>query len=161
VRHAKSSWSDRSTTDIDRPLSTRGLQAAEALASHIADTDRTPDIVVCSPAKRARQTLAAMEGILPAWAEIRIEPVVYDAGADELLTTLRDLPDPSTTAMVIGHNPTMQELALRLVAPEDSDQQVRIRLKFPTAALAMLSVPPGWEHLAPGCAHLEEFWTPR
>ena len=78
VRHAKSSWSDPTTADIDRPLSGRGMRAAHALAQHLAFFDRRPDIVVCSPATRARQTLAAIEGVLGTGPEIRIDPVVYD-----------------------------------------------------------------------------------
>jgi len=162
VRHAKSSWSDPSAADIDRPLSGRGVRSAEALARHLATANRSPDIVMCSPANRARQTLAAIEGVLAAGADIRIEPVVYDGGTDELLGALRELPLAATTVMVIGHNPTMQDLALRLIVPDDDDDDLsRLREQFPTAGLATLSVAPRWDRLANGCATLEGFWTPR
>ncbi len=119
------------TADIDRPLSARGMRDAHALAEHLASFDRPPDIVVCSPATRARQTLAALEEVLGTGPEIRIDPVVYDDGPSELLGALRELPDAAFTVMVIGHNPTMQDLALRLIAPKESDDLVRLRVKFP------------------------------
>jgi phosphohistidine phosphatase len=160
VRHAKSSWSGPTTADIDRPLSERGVRAAEALAQHLASFDRRPGIVICSPASRARQTLAAIEGVLGD-AEVRIDPVVYESGPDELLQVLRDLPPTASAAMVIGHNPTIQDLALRLTAPDETGAVTRLRVKFPTAATATLAVPGGWVHLTAGCAHLQQFWTPR
>jgi phosphohistidine phosphatase len=161
VRHAKSSWSDPTTADLDRPLSARGMRAAHALAQHLASFDRRPDIVVCSPATRTRQTLAAIEAVLGTGAEIRIDPALYDGGPSELLGALRALPAAAFTVMVIGHNPTMQDLALRLIAPKESDELARLRVKFPTAAMATLATPHGWDRLTTGCADLEGFWTAR
>jgi len=161
VRHAKSSWADPSVADIDRPLSGRGQRGAEALARRLAETDKRPDVVVCSPAKRARQTLATIEGTLSSRVVIRIDPVVYEAGPDELLGALWDLEPTAATVMVIGHNPTLQDLALRLIAPDGSDALTRLRAKFPTGALATLLVPNRWDLLTTASAHLQSLWTPR
>jgi len=163
ARHAKSSWSDPSTPDIDRPLSARGVRAAEALAQQLAGPDRAPDIVVCSPARRARQTLAAVQRVLPAGVEIHIEPAVYHGGTTELLAVLQQMPATAAGVLVIGHNPTLQELALRLLTSTQTNAAdlARLRIKFPTAALATLSVPPGWDRLTTGCADLKSLWTPR
>ena len=103
----------------------------------------------------------AIEGVLGTGPEIRIDPVVYDGGPSELLEALRELPAAALTVMVIGHNPTMQDLALRLIAPKESDELARLRVKFPTAAMATLAAPHGWDRLTTGCADLEGFWTPR
>jgi phosphohistidine phosphatase len=149
------------TADVDRPLSERGVRAADALARHLATFDQRPSIVMCSPATRARQTLAAIEGVLGPGTEIRIDPVVYDDGPDEILRALRDLPVAASAAMVIGHNPTMQDLALHLIGPNGGDGFARLQVKFPTAALATLTVPGGWDQLAAGCAELQGFWSPR
>jgi len=161
VRHAKSSWADPSVADIDRPLSGRGQRGAEALARRLAESDKRPDVVVCSPAKRARQTLATIQGTLGSSVVIRIDPVVYEAGPDELLEALRDLEPTAATVMVIGHNPTLQDLALRLIAPDGSDELARLQVKFPTGALVTLLVPSRWDLLTTACARLQSLWTPR
>jgi phosphohistidine phosphatase len=161
VRHAKSSWADPSMSDIDRPLSHRGERAAAALGGRLADTGERPELVLCSPARRARQTLEAIHGALGSRAEIRIEPVVYGAGPDELLGVLRDLAPATTAVMVIGHNPTLQDVALHLIIPDESDELARLRAKFPTGALATLLVPDQWDQLAGACARLQGLWTPR
>jgi phosphohistidine phosphatase len=160
LRHAKSSWDDPSVPDIDRPLSARGERSAEALARHLAGTGETPEVVVCSPARRARQTLAALEETLGP-VEIRIEPLVYGASAHELLAVLRGLPATTASAMVVGHNPTLQELALLLADGDVGGELARLRAKFPTAALATLRVPDGWDRLTDGGARLLSLWTPR
>jgi phosphohistidine phosphatase len=161
VRHAKSSWADSSLADIDRPLSGRGKRGAQTLAQHVAETDERPDVVWCSPAKRARQTMAAIRGALGSDVAIRIEPVVYEAGPDELLGALRDLPPDAAVVMVIGHNPTLQDLALRLIDPDGSAELARLQDKFPTGAMATLLVPQRWDLLATACARLQSLWTPR
>jgi phosphohistidine phosphatase len=158
VRHAKSSWSDPSVADVDRPLSERGVRAAEALARRVADRDARPDLVVCSPATRARQTLAAILPILDPNTEIRIEPLVYEEGPDELLELLRTVQPAATRVMVVGHNPTMQDLALYLVDPA---QSARVEAKFPTGAFATLVTTESWDRLIRGCARREDRWTPR
>ena len=161
VRHAKSSWADSSLRDLDRPLSGRGRRAADALARHVADSGVRPQVVVCSPATRARQTLTAIDAVLGSRAEIRIDPLVYDGGPDELLGLLRGLPSSADHAMVIGHNPTIHDLALRLVIHDDSDELARLRARFPTGAIVTLSVPSPWDRLTVASAGLLSLWTPR
>ncbi|MFI5040261.1 MAG: SixA phosphatase family protein [Acidimicrobiales bacterium] len=161
VRHAKSSWTDPSLPDLDRPLSARGERAAVALAEHLARGDKRPDVVVCSPAQRARQTLAALQRTLGRGVGVRIEPIVYGGAPDELLEVLRGLPPTAGTAMVIGHNPTIQDLALLLEGGGDRDELGRLRAKFPTAALATFVVPDPWDRLTAGSARLASLWTPR
>jgi phosphohistidine phosphatase len=161
VRHAKSSWDDPSLEDIDRPLSDRGRRSAEALARHLAESGDPPDVVICSPAKRARQTLEAIRESLGPDAEIRIDPVVYEDGPDGLLAVLRDLAPRAWTVTVIGHNPTLREVALRLAAPDESADLVRLRVKFPTGALVSLVAPDRAQGLSTGGARLRGLWTPR
>jgi phosphohistidine phosphatase len=160
VRHAKSSWAD-AVPDVDRPLSGRGRRAADALARQVAKADERPQIVVCSPAERARQTLTPIEGVLGSSAEIRIDPIVYDTGPVALLELLRSMPPDADVVMVIGHNPTIHDVALRLVVPDDSEELARLRVKFPTGALATLILPTPWARLAAASARLQSLWTPR
>jgi phosphohistidine phosphatase len=160
VRHAKSSWAD-AVPDVDRPLSGRGRRAADALARQVADADERPQIVVCSPAERARQTLMPIAEVLGSSAEIRIDPIVYDAGPVALLGLLRSMPPDAGVVMVIGHNPTIHDLALRLAVPDESDELTRLRARFPTGAMATLVTPAPWARLAAASARIKRFWTPR
>ena len=109
LRHAKSSWKDASLDDHDRPLAPRGKRASKAIGRYLRDRDVTPELVLCSSAKRARQTL---ERLGPAGLDARIEPELYGAGANTLLARLREVPDEVASVMLIGHNPGMQQLAL-------------------------------------------------
>jgi phosphohistidine phosphatase len=124
LRHAKSSWKDERLDDHDRPLAPRGKRASKAIGRYLRDHDIEPELVLCSSAKRARQTL---ERLGPAGVDARVEPELYAAGAHDLLERLRAVPDDVASVMLIGHNPGMQQLASLLGGLDD---------KFPTAALA-------------------------
>jgi phosphohistidine phosphatase len=146
MRHAKSSWKDASLDDHDRPLAGRGRKASKAIGRYMRDHDVEPELVLCSSAKRARQTL---ERLGPAGMDARIEPELYGAGAGSLLARLREVPDEVSSVLLIGHNPGMQELAHRLAGLDD---------KFPTAALATFEVD-GWSRLE--TAELIDYVRPR
>ena len=146
LRHAKSSWKDASLDDHDRPLAPRGRKASKAIGRYMRDHDMEPELVLCSSAKRARQTL---ERLGPAGLDARIEPGLYGAGADTLVARLREVPDGVHSVLLIGHNPGMQQLAFRLAGLDD---------KFPTAALATLECE-SWARLE--TAELIDYVRPR
>jgi phosphohistidine phosphatase len=159
LRHAKSSWDEPALDDRDRPLAPRGRRACGLMARHLEASGIEPDGVVCSPAVRALQTL---EGIRPALGDRTAfweEPGIYDAGWEELLGIVRALPAELGSAMLIGHNPGFQELAVALAAGGEGLE--RIRRKFPTAALATFSFADQWEQLGPHGAVLESFVRPK
>jgi phosphohistidine phosphatase len=135
LRHAKSSWKDTSLPDNDRPLAGRGRRAAKAIAGHLREQGIEPELVLCSTARRARETL---EGIEPALgtAALCLEDDLYAAGAPALLERLRRAPDPVESVMLIGHNPGLHDLALRLARP--SPLVSELAAKYPTGALATL-----------------------
>jgi phosphohistidine phosphatase len=155
LRHAKSSWKDASLRDHDRPLAGRGRRAARLIARHMREEGIAPELVLCSTAKRARQTLERIEPALGT-RSVKVEEGLYGAGEDELLARLRELPAEVGSVLMIGHNPGMQDLALLLArsAPE-------LEAKFPTAALATLAFSGEWPGLEPGAAELVGFVRPR
>lgn len=161
LRHAKSSWDDPELEDRERPLAPRGWRATRVVAEHIRAAGIQPAQVLCSNALRTQQTL---EGVAPA-GEHLIEPELYSASAQEVRERLRRLPEELPSAMLIGHNPTMQELVLELAdagtgSARDSEL-AQIQRKFPTGALATLTFECGWSELAPGCARLVAFVRPK
>jgi phosphohistidine phosphatase len=160
MRHAKSSWDDPDLADHDRPLTPRGLKAASRMAERMVRDEIAPALVLCSSARRARETLAPIQLATGNAAKVEVEEGLYGASSDELLQRLRRLPESADSVMVIGHNPGIQELAIKLV----SDQRARSQLsvKFPTAALAALRLKVGrWRELSEGGSELIAFLTPR
>lgn len=161
LRHAKSSWDDEGLADHDRPLAPRGRRATTRLASHIRRLRIRPDVVLCSSATRARETL---EGILDALeaSDVVVDRDLCGASADLLLVRLRRLGNDVRSVMVIGHNPGLQDLITCIAGDGDDDAMLSVRQKFPTGALATLSFPTGgWERLARGAAYLETIVVPR
>lgn len=137
LRHAKSSWTDPAVADFDRPLAPRGRKAAVKMGLFLAERDLEPDFILCSPAKRTRETLAKITPFLTREYDIRLERSIYSAGSGGgIISYLKSAPLTSQHVLVIGHNPTMQQLALDLATPEPDSRYADIERKFPTAALA-------------------------
>ena len=156
LRHAKSSWDNPGLEDHERPLALRGQRACAVIADHLRKNAIKPELVLCSSARRTRETL---EGVAPTGEHV-IEPQLYSASAEDVLGRLRQLPEDISSVMVIGHNPTLQMLVLRL-ARRDGTARPAVERKFPTGALATLTFDCGWHELAAGSAYLAEFLTPK
>lgn len=157
LRHAKSSWKDSSLPDRDRPLAGRGRRAAKAIAKHMRAQGIEPDLVLCSPARRARETLERIEPALGRGA-VEVDPALYGGTADALVERLRAVPETIGSVLVIGHNPGLQQLAVGLARP--SDLRSELEGKYPTAALATLELA-SWRDLRDGGATLAGFVRPR
>ena len=163
LRHAKSAWSDARLDDHDRPLNGRGERAAKAMADHIAGNAPRPDLILCSTAMRTRQTLAPLLKRLGSPAPpISLENGLYLASEDVLLAHLQAVGNDVSTALLIGHNDGIGQLAAALPGSGPPDALARLREKYPTGALAVLRLPDGpWRDLGPGSAELVEFVRPR
>jgi phosphohistidine phosphatase len=159
LRHAKSSWDDDALRDRDRPLAPRGRRATTRIATWAQNHDIRPQLVVCSSAVRARETL---QGVLPALGnpEVWIEVALYAASAETLLKRVRALPDEAEEAMLVGHNPGLGDLLLLLAEP--GELRERAEAKVPTGALATLEADvERWADLEPGGARVVSFVVPR
>jgi phosphohistidine phosphatase len=158
LRHAKSSWDDPGLADHDRPLAPRGRRSVGAIAAHVSAAGIAPELVLCSSARRARETL---EGIAVGGEHV-IEPDLYGASCEEVLERLHRVPEAIGSVMLVGHNPTLQALVLRL-ADDDADGSslVDVRRKFPTGALATLIFYGAWAELSPRSARLTAYVRPK
>lgn len=161
VRHAKSAWDDPSLADHDRPLAGRGIKALPRIRDHLALAAHAPELVLCSTSRRTMDTLAGIEAAWSDEARIETERAFYDANADALLGRLRRVGSDIGCAMVIGHNPALQELAISLVGAGDPERLARLAAKLPTGATATLSFEGAWGDLGAGTARLDDFFTPR
>lgn len=164
LRHAKAAWPD--VEDRQRPLAERGQRDAPAAGRWLRGAERRTDElridrVVCSPARRTRETweLAAAELDDP-------PPPVYDgrvyaATPSALLIVLRETPAHVRCLVLVGHNPGMQGLAVALAREDSGGPLDRARQKYPTSGIAVFSVDDEWSALKPGGALLTEFAIPR
>ena len=132
------------------------------MARHAAGRPDLPRLVLCSPARRALDTLAPLRKALAEDARVRVERPLYLASAAQLLARLRRLPDAERDVLLIGHDPGLHELAVALLRPSRSAAAARLREKLPPGALVAFELDlPGWRALAPGTALLAGFVRPR
>jgi phosphohistidine phosphatase len=146
LRHAKSAW-PQGVADLDRPLADRGIADAAAAGTALAELldGAVADVVLCSPARRTRQTLGLAAKALPDLPEPMFEPVIYGASVPELLELIRAVPDEARTVLVVGHEPTMSATTLALAGPgSQADDLARLKAKYPTGAIAVLRSEQGW-----------------
>ncbi|HXF00507.1 MAG TPA: histidine phosphatase family protein [Solirubrobacterales bacterium] len=158
LRHAKSSWDDPGLDDHDRPLASRGRRASALIADHMSRNRIAPALVLCSSARRTRETLDRVSAALGP-AEILIEPDLYGASSEDLLQRLREVPDEVESVMLVGHQPAIQDLALRLAA--EGPELEALRGKFPTAALATLTFEGDWSELGQQGSQLAAYVKPK
>ena len=163
VRHAKSAWDHPESGDHDRSLSDRGRNALPLMNQHITESSLRPDLVWCSSAQRTIETLAGIRSALPELADIDIDRDLYNAYEATVLARLRQLGDDVECAMVVGHNPTIQQVALLLADPGEGDTEAhqRVQTKLPTGAIMTISFDGRWSDLAAGTARLDDLFTPR
>jgi phosphohistidine phosphatase len=156
LRHAKSDWPD--VPDRDRPLAKRGRRDAPVIGRWLREHGYLPDVVVCSIARRTRQTWDLVSAELGGSPSVRFEPRAYAASALTLLYLVRELPAQAASALLIGHNPGIAELASSLASAGGGGEPRALR--FPTAAVAVFEFAGDWAALEPGHARLADVTTP-
>lgn len=129
LRHAKSSWKDAAVADFERPLNDRGRKAAELVGKFIAKQNVNIDLVISSPAVRARQTIELVLRAAKRSPELRFDQRVYEASPTRLLEITSQIEDGRKSVLLVGHNPGMEELLALLVGVEQH---------MPTASLAQV-----------------------
>lgn len=160
LRHAKSTYPS-GTDDIERPLSDRGEAAARLMGSYMAHHELFPDAVVCSPARRTRDTWTEVSAPWPGAHEPDFDARLYGATRHAIVSVIRHLQTPRTV-LVVGHNPGLQEAAESLIASGDVALRERMREKFPTAALAVIDfTADAWDDIHEHSGRLDRYVTPR
>lgn len=163
LRHAKSSWDDPVSRDFDRPLNGKGQRAALAVGRYLRSEGMTFDHVVASPAVRIVETIEQVEAgygseLAPVW-----DKRVYLASAGSLLDVVHELPAQAGTALLIGHNPGLEDLILTLI-PDHAGDALRdsVEEKFPTAAIAEMTFDVAdWSAIRAESGTLIRFTRPR
>jgi phosphohistidine phosphatase len=162
LRHAKSSWDDASLEDFDRPLAERGKAAAQRMGAYMAAQGIAPELILCSTAVRARQTLDLVLPHLAGAPTVVHEADLYLAAATVLLARVRKIDARVGHMMLIGHDPGMQVLALELAGSGDAEKPHALARKFPTAALAVIRFKAReWSKVRPAKGCLDLFIAPK
>jgi phosphohistidine phosphatase len=160
MRHAKSDWDSSARRDFDRPLAKRGKRDAPRVGAWLYREGLVPDLILSSPAERARATVIKVCKRLDInRQEIHWEERLYEAETTTLLDVLGQCPAQSSTVLLVGHNPGLESL-LRYLTDNDFDPPEDGKL-LPTAALARLEMPADWSRLARGCATLISLTRPK
>lgn len=156
MRHAKSSWEDSSLSDFDRPLNNRGLRDAPRMGAWLREIGVIPDLVISSPAARAKATALHVTGEL----ELNRKEIVWDQdlyfnGSRAYIDAVRNADDIISTVMTVGHNP-MTESAIASLSEKPFNHTV------PTAAIACFEFKAdSWKNLETGSCKLLWFMRPK
>jgi phosphohistidine phosphatase len=150
MRHAKAGELPGGP-DFERALKPRGRTDCAAAGEWLRAGGFLPDAVLCSAARRTRQTWQYVSEVLGGRPRLDVQKRLYEADADDIINIIRAAAGHSATLMYIGHNPAAAELVARLTGTE---------LHFPTAAIAVIGVPGDWQDLAAGDGDLLSSWTP-
>jgi len=154
VRHAKSSWKRPDMDDFDRPLNKRGMRDAPEMGKYLAKQGIFPRAVVTSPAKRARDTTAALASAMYVRSSGIVEDRrIYAASISILLDVIRGWDDAWDKVMMVGHNPGIAEITAVLTQMETN---------VPTCTVMELGLDViGWNNVVPGCGTLRFRITPK
>lgn len=147
LRHAKAEATTGSLLDHERALTAKGREDAGKIGRAMRRAGLAPEVVLVSTATRTKQTLEELQNasVWDEWPNIDELPQLYMATLPQILNTIRDLPETVRSALIIGHNPGLHELALRLAGEAKSpayDQ--RLDEGYPPATLSEFVVAGRW-----------------
>lgn len=131
MRHAKSDWNQPFASDFERPLNGRGEQDAPRMGEWLAERDLFPDLILSSPAVRARSTAELVADAAGFDCDMALDRRIYHADAATLLEVINGLPDWAETVMLFGHNPGFEDLVSALSGSDE---------RMPTAAIACINL---------------------
>ncbi|MEL6288987.1 MAG: histidine phosphatase family protein [Pseudomonadota bacterium] len=161
LRHAKSDWTAGAKDDHSRPLNSRGIKAALRVGSFMQENKLLPDRILCSTAKRTRQTAELLTETWPGKYPITVSRKLYLAGAESFVEVIRKRGGANKRLLVIGHNPDITDVALAALRKGRKKARQEIG-KFPTGSLACLTFPSdAWRDIEPGTATFVAFITPK
>jgi phosphohistidine phosphatase len=161
LRHAKSDWAT-GLRDRDRPLNERGREAAPRMGAYMARHGLVPDLIIASTATRVRETLDLLLPSFPEAPHIAHDEKLYETEPEVLLDIIKEAPRTVHALLLVGHNPSLAELAGLLMASGDVETRQRLIEKFPTAGLAVIDFAfDDWRKVHPKSGRLDRFVVPR
>jgi phosphohistidine phosphatase len=161
LRHAKAKPAEGNGADFDRGLASRGRRESPVMAAHMRTRGYLPEAILCSSARRTRETLELLLSRLDHRADTDFDRRLYLATSTDLLRLIQELDDAASSAMVVGHNPGLHQLAIGLAGKGEAAGLHRMREKYPTLALAVLEFAvPRWRAVNWEGGTLVDFMVP-
>ncbi len=156
VRHGKSAWDSPALADHERPLKHRGEEDSERLGQWLLEGDWLPDRVLCSPARRTRQTWELLGASWPQLPPVEYDAALYLGERPTLMAAVHGaLAEGAHRIMLIGHNPGISDLLIQCLRADGTGREMK------TAHCAVLELAANGEALEPGSARLLAYWSPR
>ncbi len=153
LRHAKSSWDNSGLSDFERPLNDRGFAAAPVMGKALREREFVPELIISSPAKRARQTAELVKESAEIEGELRFDGRIYAASTSELVAVIAETADDAKSLMLVGHNPGFENMVSVLTGKYET---------MPTAAVAVIDIEiEKWSEISPECGVLRELLRPK
>jgi phosphohistidine phosphatase len=161
LRHAKTERAEPGESDRDRKLMQRGREDAPVLGAYLAHHGLVPDLALVSPAARAQETWMLLATAFAKTPRMQIDDRIYNSSPRNLLQVIAE-PRKARRLLVVGHNPSLHEFALQLIAAGNIEAREQLREKLPTSGLVVMDLPiDDWALVHPHAARLERFVTPR
>lgn len=153
LRHAKSSWNDANLSDFERPLNRRGRETAPFMGDLIQNKNLVPEVIICSPAERAKETAMLVKKSAGFDVEIEFNERIYESSTHNLLYIIGKINDDFDSAMIVGHNPGFEGIVETLCGNYE---------RMPTATLAVIDLNcESWNDVKPNCGNLREILRPK
>lgn len=153
LRHAKSSWDNPNWADFERPLNLRGLQSAPLMGEVLQKQELNPQIIISSPAERAKQTAVLTKEAAQINTEITYVEEIYEASPRTLLNIVAQIADENEMVLVVGHNPGLEGF-IKILTGETC--------ALPTAALVKIDLKiDSWQELTSDCGKVDLFIRPK
>ncbi len=161
LRHAKTERPGPGERDRDRKLTARGRADAPIIGAYLARHGLVPDLVLVSLATRAEQTWALAAAAFAKAPPVAKDERIYNAGSEKLIGIIRET-RAAHALLVVGHNPGLHDLAVRLIASGNVEARERITEKLPTSGLVVIDLAfDDWSKLHANAGRLERFVSPR
>lgn len=152
LRHAKSSWDNPLLADFERPLNKLGMEAAPLIGEIIYKNRFDPELLLSSPAKRAKQTAVLVREVGALKPEIRFDERIYEASPQTLVQIVSELGEQADSVLLVGHNPGLEGL-IRFLTGETH--------AMPTSALAVIDLnAENWSEITADCGTLKNLFRP-
>ena len=159
MRHSKSEW-EEDVSDFERSLTGRGRNDSPLMGKFLLKCGKMPLLIISSPAKRAKETAELLSRSCRYRKKIEFNDALYENSPGEIIKILQKIDDEIDTAMVIGHNPSIEEATKKLCFRET--KSIESGIKFPTSAIVCLEVEiESWSELYPGNCTMAWFVTPK
>jgi phosphohistidine phosphatase len=153
MRHAKSSWENADLSDFERPLNERGLRAAPFMGALMREKNFAPDLILSSPARRAKETAETVKRAANFSAAIKFDERIYEASPHALVYLLAETGNEFSRVLLVGHNPGLEGLIKILTGKLEA---------MPTAALAEIELNvENWSEISTDCGRLISLIRPK